>query len=145
MMYLFNFQILSPFHTSLLNMFENAKNIPKTPPLRGEVDHHEDTNCVSYKNSVVTNTINSIPQVIEKPCLPKRQYEDSDGIQQPMSGMLYDYQYLDSPLWYSFSLTFFLMFLLGFICSLCSNCNILKCVYTVLLCIIYNSVCYLIY
>lgn len=71
-------------------MFENAKNM-EASPIKPECR-------LSDEIDSVTN-IDSISQVIEKPSLPKRQFEDTDGVQQPMTGMLYDYQHLASPLW----------------------------------------------
>lgn len=53
----------------------------------------------AHLNAAAANDVISISPFIEKPCLPKHECDDSDGIQQPMSGMLCDYQQLDSSLW----------------------------------------------
>lgn len=77
-------------------MFENVKNDTKTPQIKSELLHDVE----QPQNTINTfNNVTSVPQVLERPVLPKRQFEDNDGVQQPMTGMLYDYQYLNSSLW----------------------------------------------
>lgn len=87
-------QILPPYHASLLNVFDNVKSDSKIPQIKSEFQSNE-------KSQNITNTGNKstiVCQTLEKPVLPKRQLED-DGVQQPMTGMLYDYQHLTSSLW----------------------------------------------
>ncbi|XP_054707333.1 mediator of RNA polymerase II transcription subunit 13-like [Uloborus diversus] len=86
-------EILSPLHASLLNMFENAKNVSKLSPIAANpepdpVEQVESSSCPRSNKS----------QIIEKPQLPKRSHED-DNPQMTMTGLLYDYQTFNAPLW----------------------------------------------
>lgn len=77
-------------------MFENAKNVSK---LCSKSNSNQDViEGITNQNAIVGNEISIVP-LIEKPCLPKREYENQDETQQTMSGMLYNYQHLNSPLW----------------------------------------------
>ena len=76
-------------------MFENVRNDSKTPQIKSELPQDEELQNVP---NTVNHTTN-VPQALERPILPKRELEDDDGVQQPMTGMLYDYQYLNSSLW----------------------------------------------
>lgn len=95
---------MSPFHTSLLNTFENAKlsNKPSPKPATVEIEPAEEP--VFSTEAVVTVHVDSL--VIEKPVLQKRSHEESDDPELTMSGYLYDYKHLASPLWLIFSYIF---------------------------------------
>ncbi|GBL82997.1 hypothetical protein AVEN_130574-1, partial [Araneus ventricosus] len=89
-------ELLSPFHTSLLNSFENAKlfNKKSPAPLSLEADQVDEGSQAD-----VSGSINAECQ-IEKPKLQKRNHEESDEAELTMNGLLYNYQHFDSTLWH---------------------------------------------
>ncbi|CAL1281519.1 unnamed protein product [Larinioides sclopetarius] len=89
-------ELLSPFHTSLLNSFENAKlfNKKSPAPLNIEADQVDQDSQAD-----VSGSINAECQ-IEKPKLQKRNHEENDEAELTMNGLLYNYQHFDSPLWH---------------------------------------------
>ncbi|KFM61516.1 hypothetical protein X975_13244, partial [Stegodyphus mimosarum] len=86
-------EILSPFHKSLLNTFENAKSVRRT-----SVSLNSESDLARNVDSMICDT--SVPDIkaFEKPQLPKQSRED-DNVQLPMSGLLYDYRHFSSSLW----------------------------------------------
>lgn len=82
----------------MLNSFENANklaNKPSPKPTSVEVDQPE--YAVVTSDAVITVHVES--PVIEKPILQKRSHEESDDPELTMSGFLYDYKHLASPIW----------------------------------------------
>ncbi|GFR23142.1 mediator of RNA polymerase II transcription subunit 13 [Trichonephila clavata] len=91
-------ELLSPLHTSLLNSFENAKLFNKKSPIPLSIEANQSED--DPQTEVIASDNNIECQILEKPRLQKRTHEESAEAELTMNGLLYNYQYLNSPLWY---------------------------------------------
>ncbi|GIX80783.1 mediator of RNA polymerase II transcription subunit 13 [Caerostris darwini] len=89
-------ELLSPFHTSLLNSFENAKLFSKSPvPLSIEADQG-----MEDPQADIAVPMNVECQILEKPKLYKRSHEENYEPELTMNGLLYNYQHFDTHVWH---------------------------------------------